>query len=126
MPLVEFMMHATSEIGTQRTGMQRTKKPDFIRGSADYFNPADNTYVGWVADNRDFYLPDSVVVLTKETFVQRMLEIHQANPMKTPSELNEQGEFVEGEALTNEEVTAFASERYDYIVNHCKTEEGSL
>jgi hypothetical protein len=121
MPLVEFMLHPVA------SGKgHRSKIPDFIRGSSDFFNPADNTHVGWVPDNRDFYLPDSVVVLTKETFTQRLLAIHQVNPMRKESTLNEQGETVEGDTMTDEEVTTYANEKYDFIVNHCKTEEGSL
>jgi len=121
MPLVEFMMHAASG------GIPGKKEiPGFIRGSADFFNPADNTYVGWVADNRDYYLPDTVLVLTKESFAQRMVTMHQINPMKNFPTTNENGEEVEGTIMTDEEVIAMANEKYDYIVNHCKAEEGSL
>lgn len=117
MPLVEFMLHASSG------GVRGRKEiPGFIRGSADFHNPADNTYVGWVPDNRDFYLPDTVKVLTKETFAERMVLLHTANPMRKPTEVF--GEF--GEVMTNEEVIAIANDQYDYIVNHCKTEEGSI
>lgn len=121
MPLVEFMLHAAPG-----GNFNKREIPGFIRGSADFFNSADNTHVGWVADNRDFYLPDSVVVLTKETFAQRLVAMHQASPMRKESTINEQGETVEGVVMTDEEVTTLANEKYDFIVNHCKTEEGSI
>lgn len=121
MPLVEFMLHAVPNGKSQKS-----KIPDFIRGSADFYNPADDTYVGWVADNRDFYLPDTITVLTKQTFAERLVAMHQDNPMRKESTVNDQGETVEGDEMTDEEVTNYANDRYDYIVNHCKTEEGSI
>ena len=128
MPLVEFMMHASTDGNPNGRVI-----PGFIRGSADFHNPTDNTYVGWVADNRDFYLPDTITILDKASFVQRMLAIHQVTPIKgglVEQQVEQDGrvgvQLVPGPILTEEQVIAMAEERYDFIVNHCKAEEGSL
>jgi hypothetical protein len=113
MPIVEFKKHPVSG------GMRGSKIPDFIRGSADYHNPTDDTYVGWVADNRDFYLPDSIVVLDKASFTARMLAIHAVQPMNN-AEPSMESEPV---PMTEAEVTAFAEETYDRIVAHCRSED---
>lgn len=114
MPLVEFMMHAAP-------GGNPSKReiPGFIRGSADYYNPADNTYVGWVADNRDFYLPDTVLVLDKAAFVARQLSIHQASPMVKPGDTPGEPSI----EMTTEEVTTWAEQTYDRVVAHCQAED---
>jgi len=112
MPLVEFRKHPVAG------GMRGSKIPDFVRGSADYHNPADDTYVGWVADNRDFYLPDTIVELSREAFVTRMLAIHGQQPM---TRMGEPGG--EPTAMTADEVSVFAGETYDRIVAHCRAED---
>jgi hypothetical protein len=114
MPLVEFKMHAAAGGNPSRREI-----PGFIRGSADFFNPADNTYVGWVADNRDFYLPDTIVTLDKAAFVARQLAIHGANPFTRPGETPEDPPV----QLTNEEVTTQAEDTFDRIVAHCQGED---
>ena len=113
MPIVEFKKHPVAG------GMRGSKIPDFIRGSADYHNPSDDTYVGWVADNRDFYLPDSIVVLDRASFTTRMLAIHAVQPMTTFG--GEPGS--EPTTMSEAQVTTFAEETYDRIVAHCRAED---
>jgi hypothetical protein len=108
MPLVEFMMHA------KRNGGHET--PSFIRGSADYYNPNDNTYVGWVSDQRDFYLPETITILDRDTFCTRYLEVHGNRPFTKLVD----DEEVE---MTKEEVMASAGSEYDRIVEHCRNED---
>lgn len=112
MPLVEFMMHAAPGGNSSKREI-----PGFIRGSADFFNPADNTYVGWVSEKRDFYLPDTILVLDKAAFVSRQISINEIFPM---TKQDESGAYVE---MTLEEVTTHAEETYDRIVAHCKSED---
>lgn len=112
MPIVEFKKHPVSG------GMRGSKIPDFIRGSADYHNPSDDTYVGWVADNRDFYLPDSIVVLDKSSFTSRMLAIHAIQPLTIFD-----GPNTPPTTMNESQVIAFAEETYDRIVAHCRSED---
>jgi hypothetical protein len=112
MPLVEFKKHPVSG------GMRGSKIPDFIRGSADYHNPTDNTYVGWVANNRDFYLPDTIVELDRAAFTTRMLAIHAVQPLSTFN-----GPESAPSVMTEAQVTTYAEETYDRIVAHCQSED---
>lgn len=111
MPLVEFMKHPVQ-------GATKSKNPNFIRGSADYYNPDDGTYVGWVPNNRDFYLPETIVVLDKQGFVDRALSIHASHPMQV-----QEDPFEDEEDMTVEQVTVYAGNEYDRIVAHCENED---
>lgn len=70
-----------------------------------YFRDPDNfTMVGWTPDApREFKVPDSVLVLTKETLTQRVLGINAKYPMKDQ----------EGNDLTTEQITLMVSNWYD-------------
>ena len=104
MAVIEYMLYKDHH---------RRLTPDFVEDRGHWFNPTDHTYIGWVDDVRDYYVPDSIVTLTKEQFVTRALAIHAAHPMRSPS-LEDEGAL--GAALTNEEVTARAESWYDAFV----------
>lgn len=116
MPLVEFKKHGV--VGFPK----RRQTPEFIQGSADFYNPTDHTYVGWVSSKGDYYVPDTVVHLSKQDFVDRMLRIHAVQPMTRP---NPNAPMIDSERqlMTIDEVTAYAEQTYDYIVNHCTNED---
>jgi hypothetical protein len=104
MPVAEYMLHAQ---GNTR------QVPDFIGDRGHWFNPSDHTYVGWISETRDFYVPDTIEYLTKESFVQRILSIHSVYPYKKRLEDEETREEVE---MTIEEVTLQAETWYDNFV----------
>ena len=54
------------------------KAPSWVFNGGSFFNPADFTYIGTTknANERDFYLPDTVVTLTKQQLIDRVLKIH--------------------------------------------------
>lgn len=92
MAVVEYML--------LNEGDHRRHTPGFIGDRGHWYNPADHTLVGWVKDNRDFYVPDTIVTLTKEQLVQRGLAIHAvvpyidttaAGPVSDPPALTETG-----------------------------------
>jgi len=56
--------------------------PEWVGDRGHWYDPATETYVGWVDDVRDYYVPDTVLILSKENLVQRQLTMHSANPMK--------------------------------------------
>ena len=86
--------------------------PDFIEDRGHWYNPADHTFVGWIRDNRDFYVPDTIVYLTREDLVQRCLTMHSANPFRKMSEPGTE----ETEFMTEEEVRSQAETWYDDFV----------
>lgn len=103
MPVAEYMLHKQGH---------RRLVPEFIGDRGHWFNPTDHTYIGWIEENPDHYVPDSIVYLTKEQFITRALAIHQQNPFRSVD-----GEaMIDGEPLTNEGVQAMASSWYDDFV----------
>ena len=87
--------------------------PEFVGDRGHWMSPIDNTFVGWIDDVRDYYVPDTIVTLTKEAFVTRQLAIHAHNPMTKGVPGSVMGDR---ETMTNEEVTAQAQAWYDEFV----------
>lgn len=120
MPVVEYMKHRIN-------GGRERKHPDFIvedeEGHGHWFNFLDNTFVGWVDDDSDYFIPDSLRILSKEDFVLRNLAIHQADPMKDTSEYtvvdNPEAEGknrIEYRNMTDQEVRNVSEQWYDEFV----------
>jgi hypothetical protein len=103
MPVVEYMMH--------RDGPRR-QVPEFIGDRGYWFNSADNTFIGWVDENPDYYVPSSVNTLTKEQLVTRLLTMHAATPFKNEGENPEE----EATDMTDAEVTTMVETWYDNFV----------
>jgi hypothetical protein len=74
MAVIEYMLE-------KRDATQRRWIPEWVGDRGHWYDPATETYVGWVDDVRDFYLPDTVVFLSKEDLVQRVLTMHASSPM---------------------------------------------
>lgn len=57
--------------------------PSWVEDGGYFQNPDDFTMVGWTPDegSRDYYVPDTVVVLTREGVVARQQAIHAKYPM---------------------------------------------
>jgi hypothetical protein len=85
--------------------------PGFIDNRGHWYDPTTETYVGWIKDSRDFYVPDSITVLSKEDLVQRQLTIHAGNPM-----MNMGNPESEPTAMTDEEVRTMVEAWYDSFV----------
>ena len=105
MAVVEYMLQRVS-------GSSKSEIPGFIGDRGHWYNSADHTYIGWIDDERDYYVPDTIVTLTKEEFVTRTLAMHAQNPMQKDME-NPDAEPV---AMTTEEVTTVAEDWYDNFV----------
>ena len=54
--------------------------PAWIKSGGYLPNEADKTFIGFVADERDYYIPDSVTTLTETEAVNRSLDIHAVTP----------------------------------------------
>jgi hypothetical protein len=103
MPVAEYMLHKQGH---------RRLVPEFIDDRGHWYDPVNHTYIGWIEENPDHYVPDTIVYLTKEEFVARALAIHAASPMH-----GDDGESpVGGAQLTNEQVQTAAESWYDGFV----------
>ena len=58
------------------------KTPDFIQDGGYWFNKIDNTYIGLVADDVEYYVPDTVTTYTLAELQARQRAIHAKYPMK--------------------------------------------
>lgn len=106
MAVIEYMLHKDGP---------RRQVPDFVGDRGHWFNPADNTFIGWVDDERDYYVPDTVTTLTKSEFVTRQLAIHGTTPF---TKLADGASGPDGERtnMSDAEVTTQAQEWYDAFV----------
>ena len=117
MAVVEYKMHIVGHKGQRQ-------QPMWIREPGHFTNPADNTMVGWVVDNAEYYVPDTVTTLTKADLVTRQLGIHAANPERiyTGSETDPMAQEEDTENWrdkTDAEVTAEVEAWYDGYVTQC-------
>ena len=90
--------------------------PEFVGDRGHWMSPVDSTFIGWVDDVRDYYVPDTIVTLTKAAFVARQMAIHAHTPMTKPVG-DSLAINVERVIMTDAEVTAEAETWYDYFVD---------
>ena len=115
MPVVEYMLHVYD-------GDHRRHIPGFIHDRGHWYNPADSSFVGWVRTKNDFYVPDSLVHLSKEDFVQRCIAVHAVEPIRVRDEQSE--DFDSSRVLTTEaEIREHAEQWYDAFVARNLAEE---
>lgn len=107
MAVAEYMLH-------NREGDHRRWVPGFIGDRGHWYNPANYTYIGWIPDVRDYYVPESVHILTKADFVTRLLTMHSTSTM-TKEVTSEDGTRTTVD-MTNEEVTTMAETWFDEFV----------
>ena len=86
--------------------------PEYIKDRGHWKN-SSNTYVGWLDDSREYYVPDSLIQLTKDEFKSRILALHQEEPIPSIP--------VEGDTevtyMSNTDVTEMADSWYDEFVS---------
>lgn len=89
------------------------KAPGFVGDGGYWSDPDSFTYVGWAPPlaEREFYLPESVVVLDKASFIARVLDINSRYPAQ-----DYESDLENPTTLTTEQVTAQASSWWDYKV----------
>ena len=104
MAVVEYMVY--------KEGSRRVV-PSFLSDCGHWRNPADNTFIGWVDDVRDFYVPDTLSFLTKEQFAARAVEMHHINPQEKLDPDNPEVSV----QLTDQEVIDLAIFWYDDYVS---------
>jgi hypothetical protein len=108
MAVVEYMLHRIN-------GGTRRAVPEFIGDRGHWQSPVDKSFIGWIDDDRDYYVPDSVTTLTKSEFVTRQLAIHNSEGNAFMNEV----EISSGETptpMSNTEVQTTAETWYDNFV----------
>ena len=103
MPVVEYMFNINDS--------GKRVIPGFIGDRGHWYDPATETYIGWVPDTRDFYVPDTLTILDKEGLVQRQLAIHAVTPMTNMSDPG-----LEETTMTDSEVRTTVETWYDAFV----------
>ena len=107
MAVIEYMLE-------KRDATQHRWVPEWVGDRGHWYDSATETYVGWVDDVRDYYLPDTVVTLSKEGLVQRQLTMHTASPMMKENPENPGPENMI--AMTDAEVRTMVETWYDDFV----------
>lgn len=81
----------------------QTRAPSWVLDSGYYQDPDDFTLVGTTKndDVREFYIPDTVVRLTRQQLIDRVLGIHARHPMSKRGATG-----VDMTEMTDAEVTA--------------------
>jgi hypothetical protein len=110
MAVVEYKHHVY-------LGDHRRHIPGFITDPEHWHNPANHSFIGWVHENPDYYVPwTTLKVLSKEELVQRCILIHNQTPIMAPVP-GAQGPGMRMQPLADEAaVRAYAEEWYDSFV----------
>ncbi len=76
--------------------------PSWIEDGGHFYNPDNFTLVGWSPDEgkRDYYIPDTVVVLDRASLLARQLAINTKYPMRD----------IDGNPLTDEQIEQVLNE----------------
>ena len=116
MAVVEYKMHIVGPQG-------QYQQPHFIR-EGGHFQSTDHSRVGWIVDNAEYYIPDTLTTLTKAQLVTRQLALHSANPERiyTGSLTIDAQKFDDTDNWrdkTDAEVTSETEAWYDAYVSDC-------
>ena len=109
MPVVEYKMHAV----TNKGGMSA---PLWVSDGGYHVSPIDHTKVGWVKpeSSREYYVPDTVIELSKTDFINRQLNIHAKHPIGGTRDSD--GEIVNID-YDSDQVTSMMGTWYDDFVS---------
>lgn len=82
--------------------------PEWIVFGGYFYDRDSDTYMGIIkaSDSRDYYIPDTVTVLTIEEAIQRVLDINSVYPWVNTKSVDEDGNK-QVEYKTNEEIDAW-------------------
>lgn len=82
MKIVEYKRHLVSGV---------VQDPEFIISGGVFINPANTTWVGKILDEADrpYYVPDSIVELTRQELIDRQLALQATYPITRKSDPND-------------------------------------
>lgn len=118
MAVVEYRNHVVGPQGQMMC-------PYFIKEGAHFGDPDDQTQVGWVIDNSEYYVPDTLTTLTKSQLVTRQLDIHSRYPERVYTGSVEEDTVAQAADTDNwrnkttEEVTSETEAWYDAYTTAC-------
>lgn len=72
MAVVEYKLHAV--------GINAQGTPHWVKDGGYWSHPTDHSLVGWVPDNPEFWVPDTVTTLDRAAFIARHMAIHAISP----------------------------------------------
>lgn len=111
MPVVEYKTHVVSNRGAMAA-------PLWVEDGGYHRSPIDHTMVGWVLSDsdREYYVPDTVIELTKSSFIDRQMAIHAIRPFDKEPDSN--GLNIEDPGtMDSSEVVTFMGTWYDNFVS---------
>ena len=91
-------------------------RPLWLDEGGVWYDKDKYAYIGVVKDP-EVKVPETVVRFTKESFVERQLDLHDRYPFKKPDPENEGPPYDNMIEMTDEEVTDQAEEWWDNNVN---------
>ena len=91
-------------------------RPLWLDDGGVHYDPDKYAYIGIVRDP-EVKVPETVVRYTKESFVERQLDIHDRHPFKKPDPESDKQDPDVWIELTEEEVTEQAETWWDNNVN---------
>lgn len=118
MAVVEYMNHVYD-------GDHRRHIPGFIHDRAHWYNPSDETFVGWTKTKSDYYVPHTLKQLTKEDFVLRCIALNAVQPIMVPDPNSQEPGMNMVALATESEVRAYAEQWYDDFVARNLAEEAA-
>ena len=85
--------------------------PGWVLDPGYFFNPTDNTYVGWTPNSseRKFKVPDTVTELSLTDLISRALALHSINPWTKGHAASDTTELTEAEIQA--QVTAWYNDK---------------
>jgi len=96
MAIIEYKLHPIPLNGM--------KAPDFVTDGGYWNNPDDYTFIGYIPDGVEYYVPDTLVTYTLAELQARQRAIHAKYPMKKPDSDDD---------MTDDEVNALVKEWVD-------------
>ena len=116
MAVVEYKLHIVGHRGQRRA-------PDWIREGGNFVS-TDHSMVGWIVDNAEYYIPDTVETLTKAQLVTRQLALHAATPERIyagseTEPMAQEQDTANWRDKTDAEVTAEVEAWYDSYTASC-------
>ena len=104
MPMIEYMF-TINERG-------RKEVPGYVADRGYHHSPIDNTFLGWLPADRDYWVPDTIDTKTKAECVTRALAIHAIHPYQ---KFGDDGLAGDSTDMTDAEVTTMIEEWYDDV-----------
>lgn len=83
--------------------------PEFVTRGGSFFNPSDFTYVTHIPDDVQYYVPDTLLQLTKDQVKERALNIHGSTPFKM-IDVSDNGDILRD--MTDAEVLAWCDQYF--------------